>query len=357
MTRDRTAITAVGVRLSVGDMAILGAAATYGVSTTVSVAALHTVRPADLLAVELVGAAALQLGAAAVSGRLRWRGCVPQLLLGALSPGLSFLLGDLGLARTSASGGSLLLAMEPLLSALLAVVILRERLGGWAGLALAVGFAGSTLVALGPGSPGEASDSALGNVLVLAAVLASAFFVIAVSHYSRTSGARNRSDIAGDSETTYDGLNASAWQTTGGMLAVVPFVAGSWISGGSRLGTADPAAWAACLGVLVCGAVAGVAFNRGIARVSAARAGLLANLTPAVGMVTAVVFLRERPAPLQLAGGLFILAGLLLLLRHSPESADSTDLTPLAATTDSATDAPAALALSGPGERKPECTT
>jgi len=140
MTRDRTAMT-MGARLRSGDVAILAAAATYGVSTTVSVAALHTVRPADLLAVELLGAAALQLGAAAVTGRLRWRGCVPQLLLGALSPGLTFLLGDLGLARTSASSGSLLLAIEPLLSALLAVVILRERLGGRAGLALAVGSA------------------------------------------------------------------------------------------------------------------------------------------------------------------------------------------------------------------------
>ncbi|HKO32782.1 MAG TPA: DMT family transporter [Candidatus Limnocylindria bacterium] len=319
MTRDRTAITTVGVRLSVGDVAILAASATYGVSTTVSVAALHSVRPADLLAVELVGSAGLQLVAAAVTGRLRWRGCVPQLLLGALSPGLTFLLGDLGLARTSASSGSLLLAVEPLLSAVLAVVILRERLGGRASLALAVGFAGSTLVALGPSTPGEASDSAFGNVLVLAAVLASAIFVIAVSHYSRALGGRHHPDA----ETVFDGLNASAWQTTGGMLAVVPFVAGSWIGGGSRLGAAGPVAWTACIGVLVCGAVAGVAFNRGIARVSAARAGLLANLTPAVGMATAVVFLRERPAPLQLAGGLLILAGLVLLLRTSPDSTDA----------------------------------
>jgi drug/metabolite transporter (DMT)-like permease len=351
MTRDRTAMT-IGARLRSGDVAILAAAATYGVSTTVSVAALHTVRPADLLAVELLGAAALQLGAAAVTGRLRWRGCVPQLLLGALSPGLTFLLGDLGLARTSASSGSLLLAIEPLLSALLAVVILRERLGGRAGLALAVGFAGSTMVALGPRTQGEASDSALGNLLVVAAVLASAFFVIALSHHSRTSDTRNHHDAASDSETTYDGLNASAWQTTGGMLAVVPFVAGSWISGGSRLGTAGPAAWAACVGVLVCGAVAGVAFNRGIARVSAARAGLLANLTPAVGMVTAVIFLSERPAPLQLAGGVFILVGLVLILRTSRAFGESIGLTPPAATADSTTDASAALALSGSREPK-----
>ena len=85
---------------------------------------------------------------------------------------------------------------------------------------------------------------------------------------------------------------------------------------------AGPAAWAACAAVLVCGALADVAFNRGIGRVSAARAGQLANLTPVVGTLTAVALLSDRPTPLQLVGGVAILAGLTLLLRDTAAAID-----------------------------------
>ena len=103
------------IRLRSGEPALLLSAAVYGVSTTVSVVALRAVRPADLLAIEISGAAAMLLVTAAMRGQLRRRGAPRQLLLGVLVPGLAFLFGDLGLARTSASSGSLLLAIEPLL--------------------------------------------------------------------------------------------------------------------------------------------------------------------------------------------------------------------------------------------------
>jgi hypothetical protein len=99
--------TAPGIRLRSGEMALLLSATLYGVDTTVSVVALRIVRPVDLLAVEIAGAALVLLVAAAVRGRLHRRGALRQMLLGALVPGLAFLFADLGLARTSASNGSL----------------------------------------------------------------------------------------------------------------------------------------------------------------------------------------------------------------------------------------------------------
>src|SRR5512138_93233 len=161
--------TMTGTRLRPGEPALLLSAAVYGVSTTVSVVALHAVRPADLLAVEISGAAMMLLVTAAVRGQLRRRGALRQLLLGALVPGLAFLFGDLGLARTSASSGSLLLAAEPLLSVLLALLVLGERLSGRAVAALLLGLAGGVLVAVEPGRSG--GDTTLGNVLVLLAVV------------------------------------------------------------------------------------------------------------------------------------------------------------------------------------------
>jgi drug/metabolite transporter (DMT)-like permease len=307
-THDQRA--AAGIRLPGGESALLVAAALYGVSTAVSVVALREVRPADLLAIELIGGAALLLTAAAGSGRLRRRGAVGQMLLGALTPGLAYLLGDLGLARTSASSGSLLLAGEPLLSVLLAVIVLRERLRGRAVVALAVGLTGSALVAFGSGGGRTGGTTTIGNLLVFASVAAAAVYLIVARRLN-------------DDE---DGLNASAWQTTGGALSTAPFVVLSWAHGGSRLDMAGTAAWAACGAVLLCGVLADVAFNRGISRVPAARAGQLANLTPVAGTLTAVLVLGERPAPLQLAGGVAVLAGLALLLRRDPaETHDTTE--------------------------------
>jgi drug/metabolite transporter (DMT)-like permease len=293
--------TGSGVRLRPGEPALLLSAALYGVNTTVSVVALRIVRPADLLAVEIVGASAALLVVAAVRGRLHRRGALRQVLVGTLVPGLAFLFGDLGLARTSASNGSLLLAAEPLLSVLLALVVLRERMTRRAAAALVVGLAGGALVAAQSGGS-AGGDVLLGNVLVLLAVVAAALFVVATRRYNEDDG---------------DGLAASAWQSVGGVLIAVPFAAVTWTTGGTRLDTAGATGWLACLAVVTCGAIAGVAFNRGIARVPATRASQLANLTPVVGTLTAVAWLGDRPSPLQLLGGAAILAGLAMLL-HSP---------------------------------------
>jgi drug/metabolite transporter (DMT)-like permease len=305
----RPAEVTTGIRLRPGEPALLLSAAVYGVNTTVSVVALRIVLPADLLAVEIVGAAATLLITAAVRGRLRRQGALRQASLGVLLPGLAFLFGDLGLARTSASNGSLLLAAEPLLAVLLALALLRERLPGRAVLALVVGLAGGALVAFQPGTS-AGTDMTLGNVLVLLAVVAAAAFLIATRRFNDDG----------------DGLNASAWQSAGGAVSVAPFVALTWSTGGTRLGTAGAAGWLACAAVVACGAIASVAFNRGIAQVPATRAGQLGNLTPVVGTLTAVVWLGDRPTPLQLLGGAAILGGLAVLL-HSPASPHQRELT------------------------------
>jgi drug/metabolite transporter (DMT)-like permease len=288
-----------------GELTLLLSAAVYGVSTTVSVVALRAVRAADLLAVEFSGAAAMLLIIAAARGRLRRRSAPRQMLLGSLVPGLAFLFGDLGLARTSASSGSLLLAAEPLLSVLLALVVLGERLSGRAVTALILGLAGGALIALAPGGS-TGAETTLGNVLVLLAVVASSAFLVATRRFN------------GDG----DGLNESAWQSLGGALTVLPFVAASWSTGGTRLDTVGAAGWLACIAVVVCGAVGSVLFNRGITRVPAALAGQLGNTTPVVGTLTAVAFLGDRPSLPQLAGGAAILVALAWLLHSPPNRSD-----------------------------------
>jgi len=288
----------------VGELAILAAAAGWGLSTTLSVAALDRVRPPDLVAVELTGAALLLFTVGGLARQVTLAGARRNFALGALMPGLAFVLGDLGLSRTSASAGSLLLAADLPLSVLLSVLFLREALRGWSALALGLGISGSIVVALGSGSTDGGRSTTVGNLLVIASVAAAAAFLVVTRRFN---GA--------------DGLNATAWQTFGGAVCTAPFVVLGWSEGGSRLTDTGVGGWALCLGVLVSTAVAGVAFNWGISRVPGVRASQLLNVTPIAGLTAAVVFLAERPGTGQLLGGALVLLGVLLLVRFTESSA------------------------------------
>jgi drug/metabolite transporter (DMT)-like permease len=286
-----------------GATTVGASAVAFGAGTAVSVVALRVLRPADLLVVELGGSALVLLAVAAASGRLHRRGALRALAQGALSPGLSFLLGDLGLARTTATSGSLLLGTETLITVVLAVLVLRERLAIGTAVALGLGLAGTALVSVGAGAPAEAataSDPLVGNLLVVAAVAAGAAYVV----WSR-----------GRAQAPEEGLGLTAWQFTGAATAVTPFVVASWATGGSRLAVAGPGELTAAAAVLACGLGGLVLFNLGIHAVTASRAGLLASLQPVAGALTGVAVLQEPLGAGQALGGALILVGLLVLAR------------------------------------------
>lgn len=220
-----------------GQLAIAAAAVGYGVDTALSVAALHGLRPADLLTIELGGSAAILLAVAGATGKLRRQGAGRALAQGAVLPGLSFLLGNLGLARTTATSGALLLSVDT---------------------------------------------------------------------------------VQPDGEGAGDSAGRTAWQFLGAVLAVLPFIIGSWWTGGSRIATADPGTLLAAAAVLICGLGALLAFNLGIDAISASRAGLIFTLQPLAGATTAIAVFGEPLVAGQAAGGALILTGLLLLTRERP---------------------------------------
>jgi drug/metabolite transporter (DMT)-like permease len=306
-----------------GQVAIAASAVGFGVSTALSVVALHGLRPADLLAIELAGSAAVLLAVAAGTGRLHRRGAPRALAQGAVLPGLCFLLGDLGLARTTATSGALLLSVDTVATVILAALFLRERIGTVTAAALALGTAGTVLVALNApdaGSTPTTGSAMAGNLLVLASVLGGAGYVV----WSRRTAQPTQ---AGPE----DSIGRTAWQFVGAILAVSPFVLGSWWTGGSRVATAEPHQLVAAAAVLLCGLGALLAFNIGIGAVSASRAGLLFTLQPLAGAVTAVGVLGESLVTGQAIGGALILACLILLTRDGSEGrSEGSDPTPAA---------------------------
>lgn len=83
-----------------------------------------------------------------------------------------------GVARTTASAAGVILSTLPAVVALLSWLLLRERLGGRAVLAIALAVAGIALLSLVRADDGGRASALLGNLLMLAAVGCEASYVI-----------------------------------------------------------------------------------------------------------------------------------------------------------------------------------
>jgi drug/metabolite transporter (DMT)-like permease len=285
---------------------LLLASLSWGVSTALTKVALEQLAPLDLFGIE-VTTGAVCLGAIALArGARPSRPSASVLLLGALEPGLAFVLFDVGVARTSATHGALLLATDSLFTALLAAALLGERFDRGLKLALVAGFVGSVLVVRGGG---EGASSAFGDLLVvLASVSAAGYGVLA----RRVAPGR-------------DPLRLSAVQMLTASAIAIPLAGAAGITGDSRLGHVDGAHVIAALGVTLLGSLLPfVLYNLAISRVTATAAGLVLTLVPLFGTLASVVLLEEPLGIAQIAGGAFVIVAAVVAGRHaSREEEDS----------------------------------
>ena len=200
-----------------------------------------------------------------------------------------------GLTLAPASDGAIIVpGLAPIFTAVLAGLLLGERLGarGFAGLAVA---AVGLLLVVSPGS-GAGSDRLLGDALFVGgAVLWGVYSVLA-----RRASAR------------FNAVSVSLYGIAFGTAVLIPLAV---LEGG--LGTLATAPIEAIAGIgylAVFGTVgAFVLLNLGVARLGAARASAFALLVPVVGVLSSVALLGERIGPLTLIGGAVVLAGLWLV--------------------------------------------
>jgi drug/metabolite transporter (DMT)-like permease len=276
------------------------AAASWGAAIAAGEYALEGMTAIDLLVLEVFVAAAILWLPQPGGGSPRPRPRPVYLLLGALEPTLAYLLINLGLERTSAGAGSLLISLEGVFVALLAVVLLRERVARTTTIALALGIGGAALVAA---SQEGGETTVAGNLLVAAGTLAAAGYVVLARR------------LAGSAPA----LGVTRWQFAAGALLVAPVAAVDWVGGGSSLATAGLDHWlAAVLTGVLGGAVAFLLYNIAIERVRASTAGAVLNLIPVFGLIAAVGVLGEPLELLQLVGGATIITGLYWLTRAEP---------------------------------------
>jgi drug/metabolite transporter (DMT)-like permease len=208
---------------------------------------------------------------------------------------LSFVL---ALDATTATTVGLLLGAIPIFTALFGLALGRERLNRRFWIAAGVSAVGVALVAIGSG--GDVSGGYTGIFLGLATCATWAAYSVAVAPMMRTYSPYRVSAV----------VIPAAWVLIA--LSGIPQTRDQdWAVGWE--------VWSllvlATLGPLV---LTNVLWFRSIHRVGPARATLAVNLQPFVAALLAVVLLAEPLSAVQVLGGSFIAAGLVIARRQTP---------------------------------------
>ena len=243
--------------------------------------------------------AALALGE--LTARERW-----SLLAAGVANTLLNLAVFVAFERISIALALLVFYLYPSFVAMASVAWFGERLDAVRWAALATSLLGMVLVVAGGGSLGGLD--VLGLVLALLGAVAQAVYVLIARHgFGQVPGAQA----------------AAATMLLAGLL----YTGTAVVIGGTAIVAQPLASSAALLPVLAAGLVGAgiptVAFIAGIRLLGAPRAAILATLEPVVGVSLAAILLGESPHPIQVVGGVLIIAaGVLLQLRAPDEIAE-----------------------------------
>ncbi len=237
---------------------------------------------------------------------LPWRTIIGMALIGVV---LYYAVFNYSLMYTSASQGALVQSCIPAMTALVAVVWLREHASAmrWTGIALSMI---GVLIVFSGADAESGSASLLGNVLM---------FVSAVLWGIYTSMAKR--------VATYDPLQVTAGIVGVGAVMLVPLAA--FEVGAAGMPSVDLQGW---LGMAYLGAgasgVAYLMYSAALKHVDASEAGVYTNLIPIVGVITGIM-LGEPLSARAIIGGVVVLIGVWLTSRQpAPVSPRRTSTAP-----------------------------
>jgi drug/metabolite transporter (DMT)-like permease len=194
------------------------------------------------------------------------------------------------LRSTSANSAALIMATNPLLTTLLAVALLGERLATRHLIALPLALTGvAVVIAQGDMHKLESLSFARGDLLMLAANLCWATYNVLVRRYMPQGSA----------------VANTSWVMAAGAMLLVLVALGS----GTHVNALDSKAIIAMAVMVIGGTVLAYLFwGMGIAHLGAARTSIFLNLVPVFAMLTGAT-LGIMPTAAQLVGGMLVLGG------------------------------------------------
>jgi drug/metabolite transporter (DMT)-like permease len=213
------------------------------------------------------------------------------MLFGLTGTTLYYAMQNLGMSFTSVSSTSLILSVVPVLTAILAVIFLKEKLSRLQVVGILLVTAGVALIALYSSGSSESSNPLLGNLLVFAGGLSWAIYTI------------QGRKMVGD----FPALRMTTASTGAGLLFLIPFAVWEAFSSGLPHFTLLGAADMLYLGVIA-SALTMFLWNYSLHFLPATVASTYINLVPIIGVASSYL-LGEKPPLLQLVGGLLAIAG------------------------------------------------
>ena len=202
---------------------------------------------------------------------------------------VQFLMQFKGLQLTTVSHASLIVGTLPVLLALSSTLFLHERLNRTEWAVLLLSPLGVLAIAFSAGKSTQAAGpTVLGDVLVLLSMCAAVASILITKH------------LMGK----YDSLQITIWMLNIG--AALLFV-GIECFAPVRFHFSRAVWWAAASQGLLATAAAYLAWNWGLERIPASRAGVFLNLEPLIGTLLGVTLLSDRLGVAAVLGGILIL--------------------------------------------------
>src|SRR6266699_6624344 len=214
-----------------------------------------------------------------------------------------------GVRYAAASDDSLVIGIGPVLVAIMASFVLKERLTKTKALGFISGLAGIiTISILSPNT--QVLNRPLGVTLVFGGATAYALYTVILRRFI----ARNRADNHGPQQSS---LSILAWISLFGWFFLIPLslVEAPWTY------TWDAVSWLGILYLAILSTViAYFLYIEGVSKIGAGRSGVFTNLVPVFGVLTSFLLLGERLSPWTGVSFLLILAGVLLVNRRMKSS-------------------------------------
>ncbi|HEX8903560.1 MAG TPA: DMT family transporter, partial [Longimicrobiaceae bacterium] len=205
----------------------------------------------------------------------------------------------LGLARVPAGSASLILAVSPVMTAMLSAATGHERPGWrtWGGAAVAI--AGIGLIT-GGGISLRGPREIVGDFILVFAAFAWAAYTVAARPMVRKYGA----------------VRTTAWTMWTGAVGLVLLGAPGLVrQDWGKVGMLDYLA--VVFSALFAIGLAYLIWYRGVEKIGNTRTAIFSNLSPVVAVVAAAVLLHEHPSEWALAGAALTLGGV-MLVRSDP---------------------------------------
>ena len=239
----------------------------------------------------IVGSASMALYAKARGFGLPEKRDVPTILrVGFLGFTIYHVFLNYGEQTVSAGAASLIVSFTPVITALLAVFLLKERLNvfGWAGITVSV--AGVALISFG-----ESGGIALGtgSLLVLVSSLGSSLYNVFQKPLLKR----------------YDPVAFTTYAMIAGTLFMLAFLPG--LAGAVRRAPLGATLSVVYLGVFP-GAIAYSTWTYALSRMPASRLATSLYVSPVLAIAIAWLWIGELPTLMSLAGGAVTLAGVVL---------------------------------------------